>query len=225
MIAPRTQGPWSRKTGSNGKKWVLTARRFHVGLVPHIALIIHARKYAEKLHRSEGPVLPVRWSPSFSSALKGPLTPAARWFNPTQSAHYPCEEIRRETPPARRAGSTSPGRKAWVRWSPSCSSALKGPFTPAARWFNPTQSAHYPCEGIRRETPPARRAGSTSPGRKAWVSKMVAIMFLGPERAVNPCSTLVSSHIERSLSRRERRETPLHRPEGPVLPAQAERPG
>jgi hypothetical protein len=49
MIAPRTQGPWSRKTGSNGKKGVLTTRRFHVGFIPHIALIIQARKYGEKL--------------------------------------------------------------------------------------------------------------------------------------------------------------------------------
>jgi hypothetical protein len=49
MIAPRTQGPWSRKTGSNGKKRVLTTRRFHVDIIPHKALIIHARKYGEKL--------------------------------------------------------------------------------------------------------------------------------------------------------------------------------
>jgi hypothetical protein len=49
MIAPRTQGPWSRKTGSNGKKRVLTTRRFHVGFIPHKALIIQARKYGEKL--------------------------------------------------------------------------------------------------------------------------------------------------------------------------------
>jgi hypothetical protein len=49
MIALRGQAPRCRKTGSNGKKRVLTTRRFHVGFILHIALIIQARKYGEKL--------------------------------------------------------------------------------------------------------------------------------------------------------------------------------
>jgi hypothetical protein len=32
-------------------------RRFHVGLISHIAIIIHARKYGEKLNRLEGPMI------------------------------------------------------------------------------------------------------------------------------------------------------------------------